>query len=69
MQVNICKAKLTDLVKQLETEGEIILTLNGKPVAKLVPYGERPFGSLKGKCDVPENIDDVNDELAEEFGV
>lgn len=66
------KTKLTSLVKQLETEKEIILARNGKPVAKLVPYkkpSERPFGLLKGKHKVPDNIDECNDEIAELFGV
>lgn len=74
MQVNMyeAKTKLTSLVKLLDKEEEIIIARNGTPVAKLVPYTqtkERPFGTLKGKHVVPDDIDLCNDEIAEMFGV
>ena len=74
MQVNMyeAKTKLTYLIRQLDTVNEIILARNGKPVAKLVPYEEkkeRPFGLLKGKHVVPDDIDILNDEISEMFGV
>lgn len=74
MQVNMyeAKTKLTHLVRQLETEDEIILARNGVPVAKLVPYEqkkERTFGTLKGIHTVPKDIDICNDEIADLFGV
>lgn len=50
----------------------LVIARNGTPVAKLVPYvqtKERPFGVLKGKHVVPDDVDLVNDEIAEMFGV
>ncbi|MDO9382179.1 MAG: type II toxin-antitoxin system prevent-host-death family antitoxin [Hyphomicrobiaceae bacterium] len=35
------KAKLTDLVRQVEAGEEVILTRHGKPVARIAPAGSR----------------------------
>lgn len=47
------KTRLSQLVEAVEqgTEGEIVIARNGKPVAKLVPFGtrqRRPIGRYDG---------------------
>ena len=52
--------KLMDEVS--ETGEEIIITKNGRPVAKLTPYRERPkspFGLNKGRYEIHGDLDDA----------
>jgi len=65
------KTRLSELIRSLKYEKEIIITSSGKPVAKLVPYEteERPYGLLKGKYDIPDDINDCDAEIAELFEV
>ena len=77
MQVNIYDAKthFTELINSLKAEDEIIIARRGTPVAKLVPYSEsrkRKLGVAKGKYNIPvttEKFDELNNEIAEMFGV
>lgn len=74
MQVNTYEAKtrLSELIGLLAVEDEIIIAKSGKPVAKLVPFEEKPkrqFALLKGKYVIPDDIDDCNEEIARMFGV
>ena len=73
-QVNMFDAKtnLSKLVKQLEDrqESEIIISRNGKPVAKLVPIDDLPtqqIGIAKGLFTVPDNFDELDKEIASLF--
>lgn len=74
--VNMLQAKssLSRLVQAIEQgeENEIIIARNGRPAAKLVPLNSQPLsgprlGIAKGKFEVPESIDDHNDEVAKIF--
>jgi len=53
MKASEFKARCLRLMDEVNTSGqEIIITKNGKPVSKLVPYRKRPqslFGLHKGK--------------------
>ena len=45
-----------------ESGEEIVITKNGKPVAKLTPYRERsksPFGLNKGRYEIIGDLDDA----------
>lgn len=73
--VNILQAKseLSRLVKTIERrrEREIVITRNGRPVAKLlsinaVPLGRR-IGVAKGVFVVPDEIDEHDAEVARQF--
>jgi len=72
--VNMLQAKssLSQLVHAIEQgqEREIIIARNGRSAAKLVPIssgvGQR-IGVAKGKFEVPECIDDHNDDIASLF--
>ena len=55
------KAKCLKLMDEVAGSGEeIIITKNGKPVAKLTPYRERPktlFGIDRGRYEIIGDID------------
>ena len=56
MKASEFKAKCLQLMDEVAHGGsEIIITKNGKPVSRLVPYRERPksfFGVDKGKIEI-----------------
>ncbi len=72
IHVNMFQAKteLSKLVKSLE-DGEhksIVISRNGKPVAKLTLYdaddaGKLELGKFAGKYNLPKDIDESNDEV------
>lgn len=70
--VNMLQAKssLSRLVESIEQgkEREITIARNGRPAAKLVPVDAGPTGQrlgiAKGKFEVPDSIDEHNDEVA-----
>jgi prevent-host-death family protein len=67
------KNNLSKLVEAVESgsESEIIIARNGRPAARLVPLGhtgKRPLlGIAKGLFEVPDNIDEDNEEIAKMF--
>ena len=75
--VNMLQAKssLSLLVAAIEQgqEPEIVITRNGRPVAKLVPLNTVPSGKRIGVAKdlfvVPDSIDAHNDEMAQLFKV
>lgn len=73
--VNMLEAKssLSSLVEAIEqgAEKEIVIVRNGRPVAKLVAVenslpGQR-IGIASGAFEVPDSIDESNDEAAKLF--
>lgn len=73
--VNMLQAKssLSRLVEAIELghEREIVIARNGRPAAKLVPIDKVPdgqrLGVAKGKFEVPDSIDEHNDQVARIF--
>lgn len=73
--VNMLQAKssLSRLVESIEQgeEREIIIARNGRPAAKLVPLEDvaqgKRIGVAKGLFEVPDNIDEHNNEVARLF--
>lgn len=71
--VNILEAKthLSRLVEEIASgaQRDITIARNGKPVARLVPVQQRvvKLGVLKGKYQIPLDIDVDNAEIAAEF--
>ncbi|HEY1753213.1 MAG TPA: type II toxin-antitoxin system prevent-host-death family antitoxin [Caulobacteraceae bacterium] len=73
--VNMLEAKnsLSKLVEAVESgeEREIVIARNGKPAVRLVPLqGRKPgvrIGVARGLFEVPDNIDELNDEIAKMF--
>ena len=68
IQYNIyeAKTKLSEIVKMVEDKKEdyIVLSRNGKPVAKISSYSpisrKGLFGCAKGLFEVPENFDELD---------
>ena len=70
VSISTAKSSLSRLVKAIEQgqEREIIITRNGRPVAKLVPAATASTGArigiAEGEFEVPDDIDTTNDEVA-----
>lgn len=63
MEINVCaaKTKLSQLLDRAAAGEEIIITCNGRPVAKLVPAvaraEPRKLGLLRGRIKVSDDFD------------
>ena len=75
-QVNVFQAKtdLSKLIRKLEKkeEQEIVIARNGTPIAVLTLYKpkqtSRRIGKFNGKFEIPDDIDESNDEVLELMG-
>lgn len=73
VQLFHAKSLLSRLVDDIEQgkETEIIITKNGRPVAKLVPFDRVPVGQrigvAKDKLQVPDSINLSDEEVARLF--
>lgn len=72
VNVYAAKAKLSSLLDQAEKGEEVVITRNGRPVAKIVPYRERKeprqLGRLKGKIRIAADFDaPLPDDLLDEL--
>jgi len=73
--INVLEAKnrLSRLLEKVESgaEPEIVIARHGRPIARLVPLIEQPverrIGVAKGRFEVPESIDQYNDEVSALF--
>jgi prevent-host-death family protein len=69
------KASFSRLVALVETgsEREIVIARNGRPAARLVGLETPPasirIGLARGQFVVPDDIDELNDEVAKLFGI
>jgi prevent-host-death family protein len=58
--IDEAKTQLSTLVEQVERGEAVIITRDGKPVARLVPYVQelpkRGFGSMRGKAWLDESF-------------
>ncbi|MGH8581763.1 MAG: type II toxin-antitoxin system Phd/YefM family antitoxin [Gammaproteobacteria bacterium] len=67
------KTHLSKLIEQIASgeETEIVISRNGKPVARVVPVARtdasRRIGIAKGEFKVPDDIDGHNEEVARLF--
>lgn len=66
------KTHLSRLIEQIASgaENEIVISRNGKPVARVVPVSQdisARIGVAKGKFEVPDDIDAHNAEVAALF--
>jgi prevent-host-death family protein len=74
--VNVHQAKthLSRLLARVEAGEEVVIANAGRPVARLVPIGERPAkrvpGSAAGQFVVPDDFDDpLPEEILKDFGL
>ncbi|OJU45752.1 MAG: hypothetical protein BGN99_17210 [Alphaproteobacteria bacterium 65-37] len=72
MTASECKAKFLDVLDQVGSKGErIIVTRDGKPIAEIIPFVERPdsiIGALKGAVTMMGDIEEPTGEAWEAVG-
>jgi prevent-host-death family protein len=65
MKASECKAKFLGVLDDVEDNYEhVIVTRNGKPVAQIIPYAEKPksiIGALKGSVTFMGDLDEPTD--------
>jgi len=66
MKASECKAKFLGVLDEVAANHErVIVTKNGKPVAEIVPYVDKPksiIGALKGSVLYMGDLDEPTDE-------
>lgn len=72
VDISVAKAHLSRLVDEAAAGEEIVITKNGKPIARLCPLAspkrKRVLGRLEGKLIVPDDFDRLyEDEIRELF--
>ena len=68
------KTKLSQLVERAQAGEDVVITRNGKPVARLVPVAPTTsFSSLRGiwrgQVHIADDFDELPDDIAEAFGM
>jgi len=68
------KTKLSQLVERAEHGEDIVITRNGSPVVRLTPIRKANRlasvrGALRGANILPDELDDLPDDIAEAFGL
>jgi len=65
MKASECKAKFLGVLDDVATKHErVIVTKNGKPVAEIIPFVEKPksiVGALKGQITILGDLDEPLD--------
>lgn len=67
------KTKLSQLVERAEAGEDIVISRNGKPVARLIPVrGTAALASVRGtwrgRVQISEDFDELPDDVADAFG-
>ncbi|MFJ4842364.1 type II toxin-antitoxin system Phd/YefM family antitoxin [Streptomyces sp. NPDC088746] len=74
-QYNVHEAKthFSRILQQVETGEEVVISRAGEPVAKVVPLHPKVRrtgrGSLRGQIHIPDDFDELPDDIAEAFGM
>lgn len=69
------KTQFSRLVEEARRGEDVIVERSGRPVAKIVPYEEKPSGLLalegiwKGKGHIPDDFDELPEDLQRAFGM
>jgi prevent-host-death family protein len=68
------KTTLSQLVDRAEHGEDIVITRNGSPVVRLVPIPKANrlaavYGALQGEAILPDEFDELPEDLAEAFGM
>jgi prevent-host-death family protein len=65
------KSRLSELIREVEAGGDVIVARNGQPVAKIIPWPparpERKPGAWAGKVTIHADIVGPDDEVADLF--
>jgi prevent-host-death family protein len=67
------KTKLSQLVERAEAGEDIVLSRNGKPVARIVPIASTSSlaavrGAWRNRLRIADDFDELPDDIAEAFG-
>jgi prevent-host-death family protein len=67
------KTKLSQLVERAEAGEDIVLSRNGKPVARIVPIATTSSlaavrGAWRDRLRIADDFDELPDDIAEAFG-
>ncbi|MFI5686028.1 type II toxin-antitoxin system Phd/YefM family antitoxin [Streptomyces sp. NPDC051636] len=74
-QYNVHEAKtnFSRILQLVETGEEVIISRAGQPVAKVVPLRPKvnrtDYGTLRGQVHIPEDFDELPDDIADAFGM
>jgi prevent-host-death family protein len=74
-QYNVHEAKthFSRILEQVAHGEEVVISKAGEPVAKVVPLRPKVKrtgrGSLRGQIHIPDDFDDLPDDLADAFGM
>ena len=72
VNIHAAKTHLSRLVERAERGEETVIARAGRPVARLVPYRQerkrRVPGALRGRIEILPGFDEVDEEIAREFG-
>jgi prevent-host-death family protein len=69
------KTNLSRLVERARGGEDVVVLRSGRPVAKIVPYDEKPRGLLalegvwKGKVVIPDDFDELPEDMQRAFGM
>ncbi len=69
------KTNFSRLVDSARRGEDVIVERSGRPVAKIVPYDEKPRGLLalegvwKGKVEIADDFDELPEDLQRAFGM
>lgn len=72
--VHEAKTRLSELLREVEAGGDVVVTRGGRAVARLVPVqqatsGPDRFGLLRDQMDDPGDWDDDGEEMGDLFGL
>jgi prevent-host-death family protein len=67
------KTRLSQLVEQAQAGEEVVITRNGKAVARLVPVARTNslaeiYGALRGRVHIADDFDELPEDIADAFG-
>lgn len=74
-QYNVHEAKthFSRILEQVATGEEVVISKAGEPVAKVTPLRPKVHrtgrGSLQGQIHIPDDFDELPDDLADAFGM
>ena len=68
------KTRLSELLREVEAGGQVVVTRGGRAIARLVPIAPTPalverFGALAAEIDDPGDWDEEGDETGDLFGL
>ena len=69
IDINQAKQRLPELIEQSISEGEVVITKEGQPIDKLIPFikpkKQRKFGSAKGLIKISDDFDEPLEDFRE----